>query len=96
MSTNEIVTKPEDDSSEMIAIQSELALHHLEAVLKAAGATLQDVVDVTVFLQFMDHFNEMNDVYRQFFKTDCPARAAVAAAGLPKNALVEFKAIAAV
>ena len=96
MSTGEIVTRPEDDPKEMITIQSELALQHLEVVLKAAGATLQDVVDVTVFLQFMSQFGEMNEVYRQFFKTDCPARAAVEVACLPKNALVEFKAIAAV
>lgn len=96
MSTGEIVIKPDDDSREIITIQSEMALKHLTAVLKAAGATLQDVVDVTVFLQFMDHFGEMNEVYRQFFSTDCPARAAVEVSGLPKGALVEFKTIAAV
>jgi 2-iminobutanoate/2-iminopropanoate deaminase len=96
ISTGEIVTKPEGDSREMITIQSELALRHLQAVLKEAGATLQDVVDVTVFLSFMSHFGEMNEVYKQFFKTDCPARAAFEVGGLPKDALVEFKAIAAI
>ncbi len=62
---------------------------------RAAGATYNNVVKATVLLQNMGDFNEVNDVYREFFGGGKePARAAYQVAALPKGALVEIEAIA--
>lgn len=76
--------------------QAELVLKNLKAVLKAAGAEMQNVVKATVFLANMDDFVSVNDVYTKYFTTDLPARAAVQVARLPKDVLVEIEAIAAI
>ena len=51
-------------------------------------------VRVGVFMKDMNMFADMNAVYSEFFETDCPARAAVEVARLPKDALVEIEAVA--
>lgn len=57
---------------------------------------MDNVVKTTVFIQHMDDFAQMNEVYAQFFTGDVlPARSAVEVAKLPKGALVEIEAIAA-
>lgn len=66
---------------------------NLEAVAKAAGGTLSDVVKVTVFLTDLDNFATVNAVMEDFFKEPYPARAAVGVASLPKGADVEADAI---
>jgi 2-iminobutanoate/2-iminopropanoate deaminase len=77
-----------------IAGQTRQALENLRAILGAAGVGLDDVVKVTVFLQSMDDFKEMNSVYAEYFAADPPARAAVEVAKLPLGARVEIEAIA--
>ena len=77
-----------------IAEQTERALTNLVAVLEAAGSSLDQVVKTTVFLADMKEFAGMNEVYARFFSAPPPARATVAAAGLPKDARVEIEAIA--
>jgi 2-iminobutanoate/2-iminopropanoate deaminase len=77
-----------------IAEQTEQVLRNLSAVLEAAGTGLDRVVKTTVFLAEMGDFAAMNDVYARFFTSEPPARATVAAAGLPRNARVEIDAIA--
>jgi 2-iminobutanoate/2-iminopropanoate deaminase len=77
-----------------IAEQTEQVLRNLSAVLEAAGTGLDRVVKTTVFMADMVDFAEMNDVYARFFASEPPARATVAAAGLPRNARVEIDAIA--
>jgi 2-iminobutanoate/2-iminopropanoate deaminase len=79
-----------------ISLQTDRSLRNLEAVLKQAGASLQDVVKVTVFLADIADFAAMNGVYNRYFSADCPARSAFQVANLPKAALVEIEAIAAV
>jgi 2-iminobutanoate/2-iminopropanoate deaminase len=79
-----------------IADQTGQSLRNLEAVLKQAGAGLGDVVKVTVFLADIADFAAMNEVYKQYFTADCPARSAFQVANLPKAALVEIEAIAVV
>ena len=81
-------------AGEDIATQTRQSLCNVQAVLAEAGATLQDVVKTTVFLQNMGDFAAMNEVYATFFTENCPARAAVEVAALPKGALVEIEAIA--
>lgn len=75
--------------------QTRQSLLNAEAILKAAGLSLADVVKTTVFLADMGDFAEMNAVYAEFFAEPFPARSAVAVKTLPKNALVEVECIAA-
>ncbi len=77
-----------------IAEQTERVLSNLEAVLKAAGSDLSRVLKTTVFLQSMSDFAAMNDVYARRFGSHRPARSTVAAAGLPRNVLVEIEVVA--
>lgn len=78
-----------------IARQTERVLQNLSAVLEAAGASLQTVVKTTVFLRDMGDFAAMNEVYARFFGEHRPARSAVQAARLPRDAGVEIEAVAA-
>lgn len=74
--------------------QTQKVLRNLEAVLKAAGAGLNDVVKTTVFLRDMEDFTEMNSVYSLYFTGSFPARSAVQVARLPKDVMVEIEAVA--
>ena len=74
--------------------QTERVLKNLSAVLEASGSSLEQVVKTTVFLADMKDFGSMNEVYARFFTIDPPARATVAAAGLPRDARVEIEAVA--
>ena len=77
-----------------VAEQTERVLKNLTAVLEASGSSLEQVVKTTVFLADMKDFGAMNEVYARFFIVDPPARATVAAAGLPRDARVEIEAVA--
>ena len=77
-----------------IEAQTRQVLTNLKAVLEAADSGLKYVVKTTVFLSDMANFAAMNAVYAEFFSENYPARSTVAAAGLPKNVLVEIEAIA--
>jgi 2-iminobutanoate/2-iminopropanoate deaminase len=80
--------------SDDVAEQTEQVLKNLDAVLKAAGSGLGNVVKTTVFLADMNDFTAMNEVYGQFFSENKPARATVQAARLPRDAKVEIECIA--
>ena len=75
--------------------QTEQIFTNIKALLAEAGATLQQVVKTTVFLQDMSLFAEMNEVYGRQFTGDFPARSAFAVKSLPRNALVEIEVIVA-
>lgn len=77
-----------------IAAQTKQSLQNIGAILKAAGMDYSNVVKTTVLLQSMGDFAAMNEVYAQFFSSDCPARAAFEVAALPKGAQVEIEAVA--
>ncbi len=70
------------------------ALDNVRAVLKAAGAGMNDVVKVTVYLTDIGDFGAVNEVYSEFFSEPYPARAAFAVNALPKGAPIEIEAIA--
>jgi len=72
----------------------ERVFDNLEAVLRQAGASLQDVVKSTVYLLRMSDFAAMNGVYARRFGNHRPARSTVAVAELPKGASVEIDVIA--
>ena len=79
-----------------VTAQTRQSLQNIQSILAEAGLGMDAVVKTTVFLQNMGDFAAMNEVYATFFTGACPARAAVQVAALPKGALVEIEAIAAV
>ncbi|MFQ5895336.1 MAG: RidA family protein [Nitrospinota bacterium] len=78
-----------------IRSQTRQALQNVEAVLKEGGASLADVVKVTVFLTDMANFSAMNEVYREFFPEDPPGRSTVLGGLARPEFLVEVEAVAA-
>ena len=66
---------------------------NLKAIVVAAGAGLDDVVKVTVFLVDLSHFALVNRVMAEYFREPYPARAAVGVASLPRGAQVEVECI---
>lgn len=77
-----------------VAEQTTQALANMKAVLAQAGASVEDVCKVTVFLTDMADFQTVNDVYARTFTANPPARSCVAVKALPKGGLVEVEAIA--
>ena len=78
---------------ENITEQTHRVCKNLEAVLSAAGGSLQSTVKTVCFLADMADFTAFNEVYAQYF-TEKPARSCVAVKELPKGALVEVEVIA--
>jgi len=77
-----------------VAAQTEQALRNLQAVLEAAGRTLDDVVRVGVYLADMGDFAAMNEVYARWFERPYPARTTIGVAALPLGAAVEIDLVA--
>ena len=78
-----------------VGAQTRQALENVRQQLELAGSTLEKALKVTVFLTDMALFGAMNQVYRQLFSTDPPARSCVAVAALPDPAaLVEIEIMA--
>ena len=73
--------------------QTEQVMRNLDAVLQAAGSSLERAVKTLCFLKSMDDFAAFNEVYARYFAGK-PARSCVAVASLPKGALVEVEVIA--
>lgn len=74
--------------------QTKQVFANIRAVLASQGASLNNIVKTTVFLQSMGDFSGMNEVYAAEMGDHRPARSAVEVAKLPKNALVEIEVIA--
>jgi 2-iminobutanoate/2-iminopropanoate deaminase len=91
----QIALEPETGEMSLgdVAAQTERVLRNLSAVLEAAGSSLQRVIKTTVFLRDMNDFAAMNEVYGRFFGDHRPARSAVQAARLPRDAEVEIEAV---
>jgi 2-aminomuconate deaminase len=78
-----------------IEVQTAAVIENMMVVLKAAGCSLADVVDVTVFLKDMNDFAKYNSIYSKYFSFENPpARTTVQVADLPGNNFIEIKAIA--
>ena len=80
--------------SDKVEDQARQVLENVKAVVEAAGLTLDNVVKTTVFIKNMDDFAVINGIYSEYFKENCPARACVEVARLPKDVLIEMEAIA--
>lgn len=79
---------------EPIATQTRQSLENVKAILEEEGLTMQNVLKVSVFLDDIDTFEEMNEAYKEYFQDNPPARSAVEVANLPKGVGVEIEAIA--
>ncbi len=77
-----------------ITEQTEQVLANVSAILAEAGSSLDQLVKTTVFLQNLDDFAGMNEVYAKHVGTVPPARSTVEVAKLPSGALVEIEAVA--
>ena len=82
--------------SDKVEDQTRQVMENVKAVVEAAGLTLDNVVKTTVFIKNMDDFAVINGIYSEYFKENCPARACVEVARLPKDVLIEMEAIAVV
>ena len=94
--SGQIPVNPADGSiPASIEEQTAQSLNNVKAVLEAAGASLNDVIKTTVFIQNMDDFAKINGIYATYFNGPIlPARSCVEVAKLPKGVLIEIEAIA--
>lgn len=74
--------------------QAEQAISNLEALLAAAGSSIEKVVKTVVFISDMEDFGKINEIYAKHFKEPYPARSCVQVARLPKDVAIEIEAIA--
>ena len=78
-----------------ITEQTEQVFSNINAILTEAAYSFADVVKSTVFIADIADFAAMNEVYKKYYQTECPARSAFAVKALPLGALVEIETIAA-
>jgi len=79
---------------EGVVAQTNRSLMNLDAVLRAAGLGLDNVVKTTVFMLDLAEFTQMNEEYGKHFSAPFPARSTVQVAALPRGARVEIDAVA--
>jgi 2-iminobutanoate/2-iminopropanoate deaminase len=77
-----------------IGPEARRALDNIKAIVERRGSSMEQVVKCTVFLADIKEWPAFNEVYREYFKTNPPARSALAASGLAFNARVEVECIA--
>ncbi len=70
--------------------ETKIVMEYIGAILKAAGLTFDHVVKTTIFLNDINNFVQVNEVYSSYFKKDFPARATIQAQRLPKDANIEI------
>lgn len=77
-----------------VVVQTKQVMKNLKAVLAEAGTSLDKVIKATIFLDSMDDFSVVNEIYAEAFGGHKPVRSTVAVQTLPKNALVEIDVVA--
>ncbi len=77
-----------------IAEEANQVMQNIDAILKEAGASFNNIVKTTIFLSDMNLFAEVNEIYGSYFTGDYPARETVAVKGLPKNVNIEISVTA--
>ena len=92
----QVALTPEGDSlaDEPVDVQVEQVLENLKAVLSAADSGLEDALKTTVYLDDIDDYGAVNEVYGEYFDADPPARSAVEVGNLPPGMAVEIEAVA--
>ena len=79
-----------------VTVQARQAIGNLKNLIEASGSSMDKVVKTTVFIKDMNDFGKINDIYKDFFTSDFPARSCVEVARLPKDVLIEIEANATV
>jgi 2-iminobutanoate/2-iminopropanoate deaminase len=79
-----------------IGAHTKKVMDNIKKLVEAAGSTMEDVLQLTVFLAKIDYYDGMNQVFKTYFEHGGPARTTVAIAALPGNSLVEINCIAAI
>lgn len=74
--------------------QTDQVIKNMSAILQAAGSSLENIVKNTVYLSDISNFAAMNEVYKQYFKENFPARSTFAVKDLPMGSLVEIETVA--
>ncbi len=74
--------------------QANLVFANIKAILDAAGMGFAHIVKCSVFLQDMNDFAALNEIYGRYFSAPYPAREAIQVARLPKDGLIEISVIA--
>lgn len=74
--------------------QTKRVLENIKAILESIGGSLNNVVKTTVFMVDLGEFSEMNEVYKEYFPNNPPARSTIQVSALPKNVRIEIEAIA--
>ncbi len=77
-----------------ITEETHQVMKNLDAVLKAAGMSFENVVKCSIFIKDMNQFGAINEAYGLYFKENPPARETVEVARLPKDVNVEISCIA--
>lgn len=77
-----------------IKVQAKRVFESMKALLEAAGSDMDQAVKTTVFIQDMNDFAALNEVYATYFTGDYPARSCVEVARLPKDVLLEMEVVA--
>ncbi|KAL4669482.1 hypothetical protein H8959_008036, partial [Pygathrix nigripes] len=77
-----------------VAEEAKQALKNMGEILKAAGCDFTNAVRTTVLLADINDFNTVSEIYKQYFKSNFPARAAYQVAALPKGSRIEIEAVA--
>jgi len=87
---------PDSREVEVKGVREETAqtLENISAILEAAGTSINDVVKANIYLQDMDDYDDINDVYAEYMSEPFPARAAVEVTDLPIDIRVEIEVVA--
>ena len=77
--------------------ETELVMESLKSILNEAGMNFENVVKTTIFIDDMDNFHNVNEVYGKYFNNEsAPARETVAVKTLPKSVRIEISMVAVV
>jgi len=76
--------------------QTTRVLENIKGILESQGIKMEDVIKTTIFLKNMGNFNQVNEVYANYFPSFPPARSTVEVARLPRDVEIEIEAIAVV
>jgi len=82
------------ETPKSFAKQLHLIIKNLKTILESAGSSLDNILKTTVFLKDLSNYAEYNEIYRQYFKTEFPARSTVIADLVHEDFLIEIEAIA--
>ena len=77
-----------------IVEETHRVLKNAKAILEASGASMSDVVKVTIYVANLKDFSVINEIYGQYFISNPPARSCVEVSGLPKGASLEMEMVA--